>query len=278
MYGAGDQPSGEGGHQVDAREPLPLAVRLEQLGCLPAFDPPAPEAGADLDEGEVPDEAPLRPAEAFETDDPDRPRPEAALALEAVGDRRGRYVVEALEVELAANADQPRTAAGMEAVSPQLGGREAGQVGRVRRGLQAVAGGSGRSDDASLDLVRAPRLDQLAAERAQERMRDGVEPHRSQPGEPPDHVLQERVAREPSQERRMVVVEREHEAQALEPVVARGSQDDAAVSALPRGSNAPTAKRGGQQSVAEAAGRVSASRQSERVRTARLDDRLDHGG
>src|SRR5436190_544972 len=86
--------------QVDAREAGPLAIRLEQLGGLPRLDPAAPQRRAELDEPEVAHQPALEAAEALETDDPDGPRPESALALEpgrarssacaTVGRRSGR--------------------------------------------------------------------------------------------------------------------------------------------------------------------------------------------
>src|SRR4029077_4526029 len=80
---ARDQSPCEAHEEVDAREPRPLAVRLEQLRGLPCLDVrPAAQRAQELDEAEVADEAMLEAAQSFEADDGGRPRPEAALALD----------------------------------------------------------------------------------------------------------------------------------------------------------------------------------------------------
>ena len=56
-----------------------------------------------LDEAEVADEPVVVAAEPFEADDADRPRPEAALALEPRRDGGGRDVVQPLELDRAAD-------------------------------------------------------------------------------------------------------------------------------------------------------------------------------
>jgi len=48
------------------------------------FDPTPPERGRELDQAEVADETPLGTSQAFEADNADGPRPESALALEAI--------------------------------------------------------------------------------------------------------------------------------------------------------------------------------------------------
>ena len=63
------QAAAEAGEEVDAREAGPLAVRLEQLGRLPALDRPAAQRPEKLDEAEVADETVLVAAEALEADD-----------------------------------------------------------------------------------------------------------------------------------------------------------------------------------------------------------------
>ena len=83
--------------QEDAREPLPLPVRREQLRGLARLRPAAPERGQELDEREVVDEPGVVAAEALQRDDADRPRADTALAAESLegvlagsGARRGR--------------------------------------------------------------------------------------------------------------------------------------------------------------------------------------------
>ena len=91
------------------------------------------------------------------------------------------------------------------------------------------------ADDDALELPRAPRLDQLAAEGAEQRLRHrghsqlphSLEVHRRLPDQ--------RVAREAAQELRVVGVKCEHEAQPLETFLAGGAQHDAPVERLTGG-------------------------------------------
>src|SRR4051812_33791714 len=66
--------------EVHTREPGPLAVRRQQHVGLLGLDVPTPQGGGELHEPEVARQPPLVAAEAFEADDADRPRSEAALA------------------------------------------------------------------------------------------------------------------------------------------------------------------------------------------------------
>src|SRR6187401_121864 len=95
--GARDEPGTPPAHQVQTREPGPLLVGREQLGCLVDLDPAAPERGAELDEAEVADESVAEAAQAFEGDHAERPRPEPALAQEPRLDRFDWPVAQALE-------------------------------------------------------------------------------------------------------------------------------------------------------------------------------------
>ena len=130
--------------QVHAREPGPLAVRLEQLGGLPALDPAAPELAQQLHEAEVADEPVLAPPEALEADDADRPRAEPALALEASDDGRGRQLVQPLEVDGAADAHERGAAARMQPERPQLRRRERASSGAVGAACRSPTGGGPR--------------------------------------------------------------------------------------------------------------------------------------
>src|SRR2546423_14706051 len=67
------QPTGEAGEEVHARESRPLLVRLEELGRPGRLDPPPLESRDELDQAEVPDEPALGPAGSPQADDPDRP-------------------------------------------------------------------------------------------------------------------------------------------------------------------------------------------------------------
>ena len=159
-----------------------------------------------------------------------------------------------------------RRSAGANRARSEVSGRRVQPVGRSRRG----------PDDPPLDRVRAASLDQLPAESAQQRMRHRPEPGGPQPRDPAHHVAKQRVTRERPQERRVVVVERQHEPKPLDPVVVRRPQHDRSVAELP-GSAEPTARqRSRHRAVSYTPGRVSPCRQRERVGPAWLDHRLHH--
>src|SRR5262249_25276079 len=80
---AGHEPATQAREHVDARQPGPLAVRLQELRGLPRLDRATAERGEQLDQAEVALEPALVPAEALQADHADRPRAESALALEA---------------------------------------------------------------------------------------------------------------------------------------------------------------------------------------------------
>ncbi len=276
MYCAGYEASAVGGHEVDAGEPLPLLVGRQQLGRLVSLDPAAPERRAQLDERQVADQASLRPPESLEADDADRPRPEPALPLEPAGDDVRGQELEALEVERPADPDQAGSPSGMQAFRPQSGGREPGQVCAGRRRVEAGGRGGRGADDPSLDRPGPPRLDQLPAKRAEQRMSDGSEPRWTQPGMEPDHVPEQRVVREPAQERRVVVVEREDESHVVDAVRVGGAQKNGAVGVLQCASEAAARKREREQRAAPPTRRIAPRREREGIRTARPDDRLRH--
>src|SRR4051812_2499050 len=121
--------------QVHAREPRPLLVRLGQHGGLPRLDVPSPERRRELDEPEVAREAALVAAEPLEADDPRRPRPEPAFALEPLrGDGRGERL-QPLELAAAAEPDEGCAPPRAPPQLPELGGGGAGEVGGPRRPL-----------------------------------------------------------------------------------------------------------------------------------------------
>ena len=112
-------------------------------------------------------------------------------------------------------------AARVQAEPPQLRGREpAERLGgrRLREPADALAR---RANDDPVELARAIGLDQLAAERAQQRPRDRRRAERPQAARLADRRSEQRILREAAQELRVVVVEREHEAQLLDGLVAR---------------------------------------------------------
>jgi hypothetical protein len=87
---------------------------------------------------------------------------------------------------------------------------------RGGNGAESLAGRrdawSDAPDDAPLDHPRLLRRDQLAAERPQQRVRDGREADLPEPAELPRGLAQERVVLAAAQERRMVVVDGEQSA------------------------------------------------------------------
>src|SRR5581483_11457399 len=124
------------GEEVHAREPGPLAVRVEELVRLLGLNEAAPERRGELREPEIPLQAVLVAAETFEADDAKRPGAEAALAPEPCDDRGGRLSLQPLQVERAAQADECAGAPRAEAVPGDLGRREAREVGSARSGVQ----------------------------------------------------------------------------------------------------------------------------------------------
>ena len=124
------------------------------------------------------------------------------------------------------------------------------------------------ADHGPLDRPRAPRLDQLAADRPQHRLGDRRQPQRPQPGELADRPAEQRIRAEAAPELRRVVVEREHEAEELDPGLVRRAQRHRPVAPLPREPAAAAGKRALED--------VAARAQPQRVRPDRPDDCLDH--
>ena len=212
---------------VRAREPGPFAVRLQQLCGLVQLDPAAAKGGAELDEAEVADEPVAAAPEPFERDHSERPRPEAALAQEpgataSIGWARSasRSIVRQTRTSVDARRREPEPA--------ELRRRE--RADRVARRRRLAA----RAHDRSLDRQRAPRLDQLAADRAQKRVRDG----RRRSGRRPCRFRIDGPSSGSWRKRRANSVvsasSGEHEAQQLEPLLVRRAQHHEPVGSLPR--------------------------------------------
>ena len=105
-------------------------------------------------------------------------------------------------------ADAPR----VQAEPAQLGGGEAAQLAAAGRRVQAATpptGGVAARTTARSICARAARRDELAAQRAQQRLGDGAERRRPQPAELADRAAEQRVVAEAAQERLVVVVEPE---------------------------------------------------------------------
>ena len=258
----GTEPAAPAGHQVRAREPGPLAVRLQQFRGLVQLDPAAAEGGAQLDEAEIADE-PMAPAA----------EPFAARRLRATM-ARGRARGGA--------APRPPRSAGRAGPRDRSCGRRGRASRRVRSparaGGAAPATGS-RSTPASARARRtrersparsasAPRLDQLAADRAEERPRHGRRPQRAQAVQVPKRRAEQRVVTEAAAELGRVGVEGEHEAQQLEPLLVRCPQQHVSVRALP-GLAAPAARQRRLE-------RAAVGHQVQAVGPGRSDDVFDH--
>ena len=161
------------------------------------------------------------------------PRPRSRSIRRGRGRRRDR--AQAVEVERPADAQQRRAAPGVQSERAEPCGREGGErLGRRRRVEPRPAdGGHRRADDPPLDRAGVPGEDQLAAERAQQRLGDRRRPDRPQAGQVPRRRPDQRVAPEAAQELGVVGVEGEAEAELLEPLLARRPQDDDPVGPLP---------------------------------------------
>ena len=207
--------------EVHAREAGPLAVGREQLVGLVGLDPAPPQRGGELREAQVAVEAVLVAAEALEADDAERPGAEPALAGEPGDDRgasggasssRGRSVRQSRTSAPPRRAPRPSL--------PSSAGENACQLGGGRRGVQPAELGRRCAHDRPLDLPRPARLDQLAGDGAQQRLRDRAGAHRAEAAEPADGLAEQRVAREPLQELGVVVVEPEREPDVVDALAA----------------------------------------------------------
>src|SRR5207248_4766707 len=136
--GDGHETAPEAGQQVDAGEPGPFAVGLEQLRRLPALDPAPAQRGEQLDESEVADEAVLAATQALEADDARRPRAESTLAHEARDDGFGGEAAQPLRIEGAAEPDERR---GLALRKPEPAQLEPGERRERRAGRRPPAPG-----------------------------------------------------------------------------------------------------------------------------------------
>ena len=229
-----DQTPGEPAQQVDARETLPLLVGLEQRRRLVRLDPAAPQRLAELEQAEVADEAALVAAEPLERDHADGPRADAALAQQPRCDCIDRQRLQPLEIERAAHPDERGAAARVQAEPPELRGREPAERLRGRRLREPSDALARRANDDPVELARAIGLDQLAAERPQQRARHRRRAERTQPARLADRRAEQRITREAAQELAVVVVQREHEAKLVDRLFAARPHPHGAVLQLPR--------------------------------------------
>jgi hypothetical protein len=97
--------------------------------------------GGELDKPEIADEPAVEASEAVEADHPGRPRPEAALTLDARSRGARRDAPQALEVPFAREADEDAGLAGRQAVPNELGGGVTGEGRAVGRQPEVVVDG-----------------------------------------------------------------------------------------------------------------------------------------
>ena len=186
------------------------------------------------------------------------PRSRSSRASTAVG----RQLAQALEIERAAEADERRGRGQSRARAA------AARRGEPRHGLARRRRIAARARDGPLERARPPRLDQLAAHGAHDRLRHRRQPQRPQSLQLADRAAEQRVGAEAAHELRVVVVEREHEAEQPEPASSgarRSTTPSCRCHASPR---APPGSGALYESRARA--------QPEGVETARLDGVRDH--
>ena len=146
--------------------------------------------------------------------------------------------------------------------------------------------GTGEPEKACLEETGGARLDELAADRLQKRVRHCRDPGRAEAAKPEERVREKGIAGEAPEKRPVVVVDGEHEAEMRERgdrVLRLEANGEAPVSPLPDARESRPARRledRGEDSVAEDTRRI-ASRpraRGERVGRPRNERRLeDHG-
>ena len=244
----------------------------------------AEQARAELDETEVADEPVLVATEPVEADDPGRPGPErraprrSGVTATAVGTPCSRS-----RSSVAARAGRARTPCARRARARPArrgSGRERRTLRRKEKpGVLARA----RAQEPRLDPAGLARRDQLSAERAQERVRDRRRAERAQAAQAQRRVADQRIRAESPQELRVVGVDGEHEAQALEGRLRLGAVEphpERPVPDLPHACERGAAvglEDAGEEAVAKDARTIagSARRQLERVGAAGADGRLE---
>ncbi len=161
--------------QVHAREARPLPVGREQAVALLGLEPASGELRGELDEPEIPQQASLGPAETLDADEPDQPGTDAALAPELA--RRPRSVGQVRSASRSSERQMRTSAAPRRAPSPS----RASSAGEKRPSSAALGGACRPASALRSPCARRAALgragasaevDQLAGERAQERVGD----------------------------------------------------------------------------------------------------------
>ena len=183
---------------------------------------------------------------------------------QAGGGGVGRQVAQPLEVHA---GGEPREHGRTMLGEPAGGGAPPGEAARSASSVDDRV--AARAGDRALGRTGAARLDQLAAERAHDGVRDGRQAKGPVADERSGGRADQRVAREPGVELARVVVEREHEARGRERRLVRGVDDHASVGVLP----CPRLAAPGQRPAPRAA----PGHEAQAVRPGGRDDVLDHG-
>ena len=201
------------------------------------------------------------------------PRSRSSLAAAA----SGREPPQPFGIEGAADADESSRLPGRKLEPIELCGSKAAEMVRKGRRLQAADRVRRCADEPPLDRARLARRDQLADDRAQERVRDRRRADRTQALQVADGACEQLVVAETLEERRVVVVRAEHEAKLCEPGFGLGAEDEPAVRKLACRGSLAVGQHTGEDTVAEPPRRVrcAPSGERERVRAAWPDRRLE---
>ena len=133
----------------------------------------------------------------------------------------------------------------------ELSRSEPGEVVGQRRRDEPVDALRRRVQEAPLDRASLARGDQLADDRPHERMRDGRRADRAQAAQMADRAGEQLVVAEALEERAVVVVGAENEAQLVDAGFGLGVQDEGSVGELSRSGALASGQQAGQDAVAE---------------------------
>ena len=196
---------------------------------------------------------------------------------------RGCTFAQPLELDRSAQTDDRRGFPGREPEPLQLHGRATREAFRRRRGAERAVRLARPADQPALDLPRLRRGDQLAADRAYERLRHGADADRPLAGERLERPSQHRVVRRTAGGTPSGRPRAEASRAAAQRLLRVRSKLDAPVGLLPRArSREPVLDReeaDEDASVEPSCGVARPDRGvAQRERTAGAEGRLDHGG
>ena len=214
---------------------------------------------------------------------PRRPRAEPALPLEPLGDLAWVQFAQPLELDRPAQTDDRRGFPSREPEPLELHRRAAREAFRRRWDAEGAVRLARPPDQPALDLPRLRRGDQLAADRANERLRHGAEADRPLARKRLERPSQHRVVGEPLEELRVVGLERKRREQLLQRLLRVRPKLDAPVGLLPcAGSREPVLDReeADEDAPVEPPSGVARPHRgvAQREGAAGAEGRLDHGG